>query len=251
MKVIAVPCLSDNYAYVLVDEKAGEVSVVDPVEPSKVIPVVEGTKLKLKTILTTHHHADHSGGNQGMLKAFPGLTVYGGDGNRIPGLTNQLKDGAKFQLGSLTVQAMQTYGHTTSSICYYIQDAADKQRVVFTGDTLFVGGCGRLFEGSPQDMYTSLNEKLALLPKDTSVYAGHEYTRANLRFALSVEPDNQALREKARRCANADCTMPSTIGEELATNPFMRVDQPDLQKATGATDPVQVLAIVRRMKDNF
>ncbi|KAJ1665852.1 Cytoplasmic glyoxalase II [Coemansia sp. RSA 1813] len=249
MKVIPVPCLSDNYAYVLVDEKAGYVSVIDPVEPSKVIPVVESTNLELKSILTTHHHADHSGGNNGMLKAFPGLTVYGGDRARIPGLTKQLNDGDEFKLGSLSIRAIQTFGHTTSSICYYIQDSDDK--VVFSGDTLFVGGCGRLFEGTPQDMHTSLNKKLAALPKDTKVYAGHEYTRNNLRFALTVEPNNKTLKEKAQRCEAAQCTMPSTIGEELATNPFMRVDQPDIQKATGATDPVEVLAVVRRMKDNF
>ncbi|KAJ2402082.1 Cytoplasmic glyoxalase II [Coemansia sp. RSA 2559] len=249
MKVIPVPCLSDNYAYVLVDEVAGHVSVVDPVEPSKVIPVVESTNLELKTILTTHHHADHAGGNSGMLKAFPGLTVYGGDSARIPGATNELKDGDEFKLGSLSVRAIQTYGHTTSSICYYIQDSSDK--VVFSGDTLFVGGCGRLFEGSAQDMHTSLNKKLAALPKDTKVYAGHEYTRANLRFALSVEPNNEALKDKAQRCSGQQCTMPSTIAEELATNPFMRVDKPDIQKAAGAIDPVKVLAAVRRMKDNF
>ncbi|KAJ1985892.1 Cytoplasmic glyoxalase II [Coemansia spiralis] len=250
MKVIPVPCLSDNYAYILVDEKAGQVAVIDPVEPAKVIPAVESTKMKLKAVFTTHHHADHAGGNSGLLKAFPGLPVYGGDEQRIPGLTKKLGDGDKFMFGSLSVHAMQTFGHTTSSICYYIQDETG-DKIVFTGDTLFVGGCGRLFEGSPQDMYNSLIKKLATLPKDTKVYAGHEYTKANLRFALTVEPNNEELKEKARRCADMKCTMPSTIAEELATNPFMRVNQPDIQKAVDATDPVEVMAIVRRMKDNF
>ncbi|KAJ2558206.1 Cytoplasmic glyoxalase II [Coemansia sp. RSA 1933] len=251
MKVIPVLCLSDNYAYVLVDEEAGQVAVVDPVEPAKVIPVVEDTGLELKAILTTHHHADHSGGNSGMLAAFPGLPVYGGDRNRIPGLTRQLSDGDEFQLGSLNICALQTLGHTTSSICYYVQSGSGEERAVFSGDTLFVGGCGRLFEGSPRDMHVSLNKKLAALPEDTKVYAGHEYTSANFRFALTVEPNNAALQEKAQRCATQSCTMPSTIAEELATNPFMRVNQPDVQKAVGATDPVDVLAAVRRMKDNF
>ncbi|KAJ1879102.1 Cytoplasmic glyoxalase II [Coemansia sp. RSA 1722] len=248
MKVIPVPCLSDNYAYVLIDEKAQQVSVVDPVDAAKVLEVVKQTKLELKTVLTTHHHADHSGGNAQIASSVTGLTVYGGD-SRIPSMTQQLQDGDTFTLGNLSVRAIKTYGHTTSSICYYIEDG--DERVAFTGDTLFVGGCGRLFEGTPQDMYESLNVKLAALPGDTKVYAGHEYTGSNLRFALSVDGGNQALKEKAARCAEAQCTMPSTIAEELATNPFMRVQQPSLQKIAGTTDPVQVLAVIRQMKDKF
>ncbi|KAJ1996762.1 Cytoplasmic glyoxalase II [Coemansia thaxteri] len=182
------------------------------------------------------------------------LQVYGGD-SRIPEMTKQLQDGDEFMLGSLRVRAIQTFGHTTSSICYYIQDPnatnSDEQRVVFTGDTLFVGGCGRLFEGSPADMYESLNRKLAKLPGDTKVYAGHEYTRSNLAFARSVDPNNAALKEKAEWSASAACTMPSTIAEELATNPFMRVDQPALQQAAGKADPVEVLGAIRQMKDRF
>ncbi|KAJ1959648.1 Cytoplasmic glyoxalase II [Dipsacomyces acuminosporus] len=248
MKVIPVPCLSDNYAYVLVDEKANQVSVIDPVEPSKVLPVVQSTNMDFKTVLTTHHHADHSGGNNRITSLVPGLEVYGGD-DRIPAMTKLLKNGDAFELGSLKVRAIQTFGHTTSSICYYIEDG--DQRVAFTGDTLFVGGCGRLFEGTPSEMHESLNVRLAALPGDTEVYAGHEYTNSNFKFALSVDGDNQALKEKAERCKTLQCTMPSTIAEELATNPFMRVDQPALQRATGKTDPVEVLGAVRRLKDSF
>ncbi|KAJ1863083.1 Cytoplasmic glyoxalase II [Coemansia sp. RSA 2703] len=248
MKVIPVPCLSDNYAYVLIDEKAQQVSVVDPVDAKKVLSVVKQTGLEFKTVLTTHHHADHSGGNGEIVGEVPSLTVYGGD-SRIPAMTQQLHDGDTFALGSLSVRAIKTFGHTTSSICYYIED--DDQKVAFTGDTLFVGGCGRLFEGTPQDMYESLNEKLATLPGNTKVYAGHEYTRSNLKFALSVDGENNTLKEKAKRCESAKCTMPSTIAEELATNPFMRVNQPALQKVAGSTDPVEVLKAIRQMKDNF
>ncbi|KAI8323720.1 hydroxyacylglutathione hydrolase [Martensiomyces pterosporus] len=248
MKIIPVPCLSDNYAYVLVDEKAKQVFVIDPVEPSKVLPVVKSTGLDFKTVLTTHHHADHSGGNNKITREVPGLEVYGGD-SRVPGMTKQLKDGDTFELGSLRVRAIQTFGHTTSSICYFIEDG--DQRVAFTGDTLFVAGCGRLFEGTPAEMYESLNIKLAALPGDTEVYAGHEYTNSNIRFALSVDGENEKLRQKAARCKDLECTMPSTIAEELATNPFMRVNQPALQKATGKTNPAEVLGAVRKLKDSF
>ncbi|KAJ2811920.1 Cytoplasmic glyoxalase II [Coemansia furcata] len=248
MKVIPVPCLSDNYAYVLIDEKANQVVAIDPVEPAKVLSVIKDLNMPFHTVLTTHHHADHSGGNTQITTMVPGLEMYGGD-SRIPQMTRQLKDGEEFTLGSLRVRAMQTFGHTTSSICYYVQDK--DERLVFTGDTLFVGGCGRLFEGTPKDMHESLNGKLAKLPGDTKVYAGHEYTASNLRFALSVDPDNAALQRKAELCAKLACTMPSTIAEELATNPFMRVDQPALQQAAGRTDPVEVLGEIRRMKDKF
>ncbi|KAJ1951841.1 Cytoplasmic glyoxalase II [Linderina pennispora] len=248
MKIIPVPCLSDNYAYVLVDEIAKKVYAVDPVEPEKVLPVVESTKLDFAAILTTHHHDDHSAGNTEIFNTMPNLEIYGGE-SRIPSMTRELKDGDTFTLGSLKVRSLKTLGHTTSSICYYIEDSGD--RIVFTGDTLFVGGCGRLFEGSPADMHESLNVKLAALPKDTKVYAGHEYTRSNLKFALSVDGDNEALKAKALKCQQLECTMPSTIAEELATNPFMRVDQPALQAVTGETDPVKVLGAIRRLKDRF
>ncbi|KAJ2018457.1 Cytoplasmic glyoxalase II [Coemansia sp. RSA 376] len=248
MKVIPVPCLSDNYAYVLVDEDANQVIAIDPVEPKKVMAVIKDTKMTFNTVLTTHHHMDHSGGNNQITTMVPGLKVYGGD-SRIPQMTHQLKDGEEFTLGSLRVRAIQTFGHTTSSICYYIR--SKKERIVFTGDTLFVGGCGRLFEGTPEDMYESLIGKLAKLPGDTEVYAGHEYTNSNLRFARSVDPDNLKLKQKAERCAELSYTMPSTIADELATNPFMRVDQPALQIASSKTNPIEVLGEIRRMKDNF
>ncbi|KAJ2254674.1 Cytoplasmic glyoxalase II [Coemansia sp. RSA 455] len=248
MKVIPVPCLSDNYAYVLVDEDANQVIAIDPVEPKKVMAVIKDTKMTFNTVLTTHHHMDHSGGNTQITTMVPGLQVYGGD-SRIPQMTHQLKDGEEFTLGSLRVRAIQTFGHTTSSICYYIR--SKNERIVFTGDTLFVGGCGRLFEGTPEDMYESLIGKLAKLPGDTEVYAGHEYTNSNLRFARSVDPDNLKLKQKAERCVELSYTMPSTIAEELATNPFMRVDQPALQIASSKTDPIEVLGEIRRMKDNF
>ncbi|OMJ18207.1 Hydroxyacylglutathione hydrolase cytoplasmic [Smittium culicis] len=214
MRIVPVPVWSDNYAYLLIDEKAG----------------------------------DHAGGNEKMTELIPGLTVYGGD-NRIPAMTSQLNGGEEFMLGSLKITAIRTLGHTDSSISYYVQDGDDK--AVFTGDTLFIAGCGRLFEGTPEQMHDSLNVKFASLPEDTKVYVGHEYTRSNIRFALSVDPNNSKLKEMADIYNQSKMTIPSTIKIELETNPFMRVTDPAIQKVTGETDPVKVLGALRSMKDRF
>ncbi|KAJ1937061.1 Cytoplasmic glyoxalase II [Kickxella alabastrina] len=252
MQVVPVPCLSDNYAYLLVDSKTQQVTAVDPVDAPKVLSAVLSTGFPLTGILTTHHHADHSGGNTKMQNAIPGIPVYGGD-ERIPAMTHRVEHGDEFTLGSFRIRAIRTPGHTTGSVCYFVEEEGEgeEERAVFSGDTLFVGGCGRLFEGSAADMHESLNVRLAALPGDTRVYAGHEYTRANLRFALTVDPDNERLRRKAEWCAKVQCTMPSSIAEELETNPFMRVHRPELQKAAAEADPVRVLAAIRKMKDNF
>ncbi|OLY85611.1 Hydroxyacylglutathione hydrolase cytoplasmic [Smittium mucronatum] len=244
MRVIPVPVWSDNYAYLLVDDKTG----INPVDPEKVIKAANEVGFPIKNILTTHHHGDHAGGNVGMTELVPGLTVYGGD-SRIPAMNSQLNGGEEFSIGSLKIKAIKTYGHTDSSISYYVQDGEDK--AVFTGDTLFIAGCGRLFEGNPEQMYESLNIKLGSLPQDTKVYVGHEYTNSNIKFALAVEPENEKLQEMAGIYAKSKMTVPSTIKTELETNPFMRVNQPGIQKFTGETDPVKVLGVLRSMKDRF
>lgn len=251
MKVIPVPCLKDNYSYVLIDHLSKQVTVVDPVEPTKVLNVVKETGYPLVSLLTTHHHTDHSGGNQEMHKLYPDLPIYGSSDSRIPCVNRPLKDGDKFALGSLQVHAIATMGHTTSSISYYVEDM--EERTVFSGDTLFIGGCGRLFEGTPQDMYESLVMKLGKLPKDTKVYCGHEYTLNNLRFAQTVDPENQKITDMLKRCEErrGGCTVPGSIGEERDINPFMRVHERALQDWAGSDDAINVLEKIRIAKDEF
>ncbi|KAJ1928699.1 Cytoplasmic glyoxalase II [Tieghemiomyces parasiticus] len=212
------------------------------------MPVVTQTGYKLTSILTTHHHADHSGGNSQMTSMKPGLVVYGADA-RIPEINYVNKDGEEFKLGSLTVKPLMTPCHTKGSVSYFVTDG--QSRAVFTGDTLFVGGCGRFFEGTPAEMYHSLVEVLGTLPHDTLVYCGHEYTHTNLKFAMTVDPHNPHLQQKWMQCHQLQITIPSSIGEELLFNPFMRVRDPALQAATGQVEPVSVMQELRKMKDNF
>ncbi|CAG8652410.1 6332_t:CDS:2, partial [Acaulospora morrowiae] len=231
MKVIPIP---DNYSYLVIDESTNEAAVVDPVEPEKVLPIVKQHGVNLKHLITTHHHSDHSGGNEKLVSQHPGLTVYGGD-NRIPALNYTVKDGEEFKIGNISVKALFTICHTTGSVSFYFNDKDDK--AVFTGDTLFIGGCGRFFEGTAAQMHNSLINVLGSLPKDTKVYCGHEYTASNLKFALSIEPENLALKEKFEWVSQHTQTVPSTIGDEFEFNPFMRVNVHSVRKATGEEDP--------------
>ncbi|KAK9723022.1 Cytoplasmic glyoxalase II, variant 2 [Basidiobolus ranarum] len=180
MKIISIPALQDNYSYLIVDESTNEAIAVDPVEPNKVLDAADKAKVKLTSVFTTHHHWDHAGGNEELLSQKPELAVYGAD-NRIAKVTNFVKDNDMFKIGSLNVTCLMTVCHTNGSVSYYVTDGEDK--AVFTGDTLFVGGCGRFFEGTPEDMHHSLSNVLALLPKDTKVYCGHEYTKSNLKVS--------------------------------------------------------------------
>jgi hydroxyacylglutathione hydrolase len=226
MQLEIVPCLSDNYAYVLRVPGSAHAVVVDASEAAPVRAALEKMGLGLLAILSTHHHHDHVGGNEELKKEYPGARVFGfgSDRGRLPGLTDALDDGQRFELGGLGFRALHIPGHTLGAVAYVVDDA------VFTGDTLFVAGCGRLFEGTPAQMYESLNEKLGSLPDATEVFCGHEYTAKNLEFAAHLEPSNAAVRAKAERVARLRAagkpTVPSTIGEERDTNPFLRVQSP-------------------------
>ena len=266
MKVERIPTLSDNYTYLILDEATNEAAIVDAPEFDPVVRRVDELRVRVTHVLSTHHHWDHSGANPELAERY-GTPVLGhvSDADRIPGFTHGLEEGDTLQIGELEAEILFIPAHTRGHIAYVFPEAA------FTGDCLFAGGCGRLFEGDPGMMHTALNQKLARLPDATRVYCGHEYTQNNLEFASTLEPGNAALsqklasvRERRARAAadwhdagDAEMTIPSTIGEEKATNPFMRVVSPELiasvQKAEPGThtDGVSVLAAVRRMKDRF
>jgi len=248
-----VPLLKDNYGYLLHDRSTGATAVVDPSEARPVLAVARAKGYRLTHILNTHHHWDHTGGNL-ELKQATGAAIVGPlyDAGRIPGLDGGVQEGERFTLGTAVADILFIPGHTSGHIAFWFAESA----AVFCGDTLFALGCGRLFEGTPQQMWASL-DKLRRLPPTTRVYCGHEYTQANARFALTVEPDNPALAMRSRRVDEARAagraTVPSTMGEERATNPFLRADEPSVAAAVGlaGADPVSVFAETRRRKDNF
>lgn len=255
MKVEAVPQLMDNYAYLVVDENTRQAAVVDCAEAEPVLAAAKRAGATLVALLPTHHHFDHVGGHSDLLAARPGLTVYGTD-DRIPGLTDVVRDGDHIAIGATTATVIFIPAHTTGHLAYYFP----AEHAVFTGDTLFAGGCGRLFEGDAAMMMASLG-KLCALPDDTRVYFGHEYTEKNLRFALTLEPDNAALRAKlawtVERGRHHEPTTPTTIGEEKATNPFLRWQSTELRRTLKARfpdmamDDTGVFAKTRALKDAF
>jgi hydroxyacylglutathione hydrolase len=253
LEIELVPCLKDNYAYLVRDPATRATGVIDPSEAPPVIAALERHGWTLTHILNTHHHWDHTGGNK-ALKARSGALVVGPrpDRDRIPDIDLAVDEGERFRLGDAEARILFIPGHTRGHIAFWFADS----RALFCGDTLFAIGCGRLFEGTPEQMWSSLS-KLRALPPETRVYCGHEYTQANARFALTVEPQNAKLRARAAAVdaarAEGRPTIPSTIGEERETNPFLRADQPSLAAAVGlaGADPVVVFAEVRRRKDHF
>lgn len=258
MAIIPVPQLSDNYAYLVVDDASGECGVVDCAEAGKVMAEVERRKLKLTTVLPTHYHFDHVGGNEDLVRAIAGLRVYGarGERGRIPAQTHSVDDDDTVEVRSLRGRVIGIPAHTNGHVAYYFPQL----NAVFTGDTLFIAGCGRVFEGKAQTMVDSL-AKLAALPEGTQVYCGHEYTEKNLRFALTLEPGNGALKSKhewaQKMRAEGKYTIPSTIGEEKLINPFLRTDSAELRASLKKIDPsigddaVAIFAKARELKDRF
>jgi hydroxyacylglutathione hydrolase len=248
-----LPLLSDNYAYLLHDAASDEAAVVDPSEAGPVLAALQATGWRLKHILNTHHHHDHTGGNR-ALKEATGARVAGPekDRHRIAELDIGLVEGSTYDVGASRLRVLDVPGHTSGHIALVFDD----DLALFCGDTLFALGCGRLFEGTPQEMWQSLL-KLRALPDAMRVYCGHEYTQSNCRFAVTIEPDNRDLRARADTIAalraEGKPTIPSTIGEERRTNPFLRADSAALLAANGWTgrDPAEVLGEIRRRKDNF
>jgi hydroxyacylglutathione hydrolase len=250
LRIERIPTFGDNYTYLAICDETNEAAIIDAPEAEPVVRRVEATGAQVKLILSTHHHFDHSKANPELAERY-GVPVYGhvSDAKRLPGMTNGVDEGDKIQFGNQEAHVLFIPSHTTGHVAYVFDDA----NVVFTGDMLFAAGCGRLFEGNAQMMYDALCVKLAALPDDMLVYCGHEYTESNLKFALTIEPDNadmkaryeevRAIRAKAATdwhdATAAEMTIPSTIGLEKATNPFMRAEN------------AAELGRIRELKDNF
>jgi len=257
MQVIRLEALSDNYIFLLYNRTQNIAAVVDPAEAEPVLKQLAQLKAELVAIFNTHHHDDHVGGNQQLMQQFPGVKVYGGaeDQGRIPGQQIFLEEGSNVQFGNRVAEVFFVPGHTRAHIAYYFSpETAGEPGELFCGDTLFAGGCGRLFEGTPAQMVNSL-DKLRSLPDNTQVWCAHEYTLKNLQFALTVDGENADLQKrfdevKAYR-SRGEATIPSLLGVEKRTNPFLRWEQPTLQLAAQSNDPVQTFARIRGMKDRF
>lgn len=257
LKIIPVPAFADNYLWLLHPEDSSLAYVVDPGSAAPVEEALAKYGLNLAGILVTHHHGDHIGGIQELTenRAIP---VYGPDSRNIPLVTHPLSDGDTIRLAEqFDFQVIAVPGHTLDHIAFYCADEA----VLFCGDTLFAGGCGRMFEGTPEQMYGSL-AKLAQLPPETAVYCAHEYTLANLKFAQAVEPDNEKLQHRVVHAEHTRAfgspTVPSTIGLELDTNPFLRARVPAVilaakkqHNSADTSEPSAIFAVLRAWKDNF
>jgi hydroxyacylglutathione hydrolase len=256
MQIHRLPALSDNYIFLLHNPVRRIAAVVDPADARPVLQQLQILQTDLVAIFNTHHHHDHVGGNAKLLDHFPNAVVYGGaeDRGRIPGQQLFLQAGDQVTFGERRAEVMFVPGHTRAHIAYYFPPVGSDEGDLFCGDTLFAGGCGRLFEGTPTQMIKSLGQ-LRALPDSTRVWCAHEYTLKNLQFALTVDPHNEKLQQrfaqvKAMR-QRSEATIPSWLGEEKQTNPFLRWDQPNLQNHVKSSNPVQTFTRLRGMKDQF
>lgn len=251
--LITIPCLSDNYAYLLHDHDTGETACIDVPEAGPILAALQDHGWTLSQVWLTHHHGDHVDGLTDLL-AGQHASVVGAiaDAHRMPELNVSVKEGDTVKLGNLSARILDVSGHTVGHIAFHVPEA----KVVFTADSLMALGCGRLFEGTPAQMWTSL-QKLMALPQDTTICSGHEYTASNAKFALSVDPDNTALISRANAVESArakgEPTVPSQLSTELETNPFLRPADPGIRATLGMPDASDsdVFAEIRKRKDNF
>ena len=239
MRVEIIPCLQDNYSYLIIDDNNNSACVVDPGEAEPIVDYLKNKKIKLKYILNTHHHFDHIGGNEYLKKKFGSIVVgFKKDIDRIPEIDVLLEDNQIWKAENFEAKIIHIPGHTSGHICFHFF----QEKLVFTGDTLFSLGCGRIFEGTYKEMFESLN-KIKSLPEETKVYCGHEYTLSNLKFCIKYNPENRNLKKKAenikKKIDNGLPTIPSTIKDELECNIFLRAN--DLES----------FSKLRDLKDNF
>ena len=252
MIVEIIPCLSDNYSYLIYEKKSNTVSIVDPSEFKACDAVIDKYK-KLDFILNTHHHADHVGANLELKKKYNSKILgSNSDKNRIPGIDILLKENQKHKIGNLEFEVIFIPGHTKGHIAFFFS----KEKVAFTGDTLFALGCGRIFEGTHEEMFISLN-KIKKLPPDTKIYCGHEYTKSNLNFCLAYDPNNTFLKEREidilKKLNSNQPTIPSTLSQEIKTNIFLRCNDPEIRYTLGLKDSseLEVFSKLRDLKDSF
>ena len=253
LEIFRIPLLQDNYSYLINDLDSSKTACIDPGMAEPILLELEKKKLKLDFILNTHHHHDHVGGNLEIQKKTM-CKIYGpyAEKSKIPGINLGLKVGVVYKLGSLEYKIIETPGHTSGHICYYFF----KNNILFSGDTLFSLGCGRVFEGTASEMWKSL-KKIRELPDETTVYCGHEYTESNTNFATFIDSDNVMLKEKKKQVLNLrkanQPTVPFNLGEDKLLNPFLRVDEDDLSEKLNLSlnKPEKVFAKIRKMKDNF
>ena len=253
MQITPIPCLTDNYAYIVNDNNSKTVGVVDPSESAPVIAFLKKQNLKLNYILNTHHHFDHIGGNEELKKIYNAKVVgFMGDKHRIPGIDITLENNEKWIFGNSQIKILHIPGHTLGHICFFFE----KEKIAFTGDTLFSLGCGRIFEGDHNQMLRSLN-KIKKLPKDTMIYCGHEYTYKNAEFCMKHDSNNIDLKnkfEKIKRLRSSNLpTVPSSLEDELKSNIFLRCDQNDLKIKLNMKneEDFKVFRKVRDLKDVF
>lgn len=254
--VIIVRALQDNFSYLLICNKTKKCAVVDPVEPEKVLKAAQEAGVTVTTVLTTHKHWDHAGGNVKIAKLVPGIEVVGGKEDNVPAATLHVGQDDMVQVGELEVRCILTPCHTRGHVLYYVRPHTDAEPpLLFSGDTLFSAGTGRFFDGSAAEMHEALNVKVSSLPDTTLVHSGHEYTLNNLRFAVYAEPDNKAAaakfeQVKGLRAKDLD-SIPTTIGEEKSYNPFMRVSEESIKAFTGKQEGAEVMKALRDAKNKY
>tara|TARA_B100001250_G_scaffold388079_1_gene386031 strand:- start:341 stop:1060 length:720 start_codon:yes stop_codon:yes gene_type:complete len=239
MQVEIIPCLQDNYSYVIIDESNNTACVIDPSEAAPIINFLQKQNIELKYILNTHHHFDHTGGNEDLKKKFKSIVVgFKKDSKRIPGIEVLLEDGEIWEAENFLAKIIHVPGHTTGHICFHFF----KEKLIFTGDTLFSLGCGRIFEGTYEEMFLSLN-KIKSLPEETKIYCGHEYTLNNANFCIKHDFENQNLQKKIKLIRkqrdNGQPTIPTTVKDELDCNIFLRAKN------------LETFSKLRDLKDNF